>query len=135
MERTAKCACGQLSVTIEGDPEFHGVCSCLACQRMTGSAFDYSGYWLKTAVKTISGAHKSWRRSSDSGRWLETNFCPVCGSTVFGYGEWAPDKIFLTIGAFADPGFPPPEYAVWNKHKHSWVEVPERCQSSEEQDL
>lgn len=133
MERVAQCACGQLSVVVAGDPEFHGMCSCLACQRMTGSAFDYSGYWLKSAVKEISGDHRSWRRHAQSGRWFEQHFCKDCGSTVFSYGEFAPDMINIAIGCFADPAFPPPEYAVWNLHKHSWVMPPEGIESLDEQ--
>lgn len=133
MDRTARCACGQLSVSVSGDPEFHGVCSCLACQRMTGSAFDYSGYWLKSAVKDISGDHRFWRRQADTGRWFEQHFCTNCGSTVFSYGEWAPDMINIAIGCFADHGFPPPTYAVWNRHKHPWLTLPEDLESMDEQ--
>jgi hypothetical protein len=36
--------------------------------------------------------------------------------------------INIAIGNFADPSFPPPTYAVWNMHKHPWVEVPESCE-------
>ena len=38
-ERQAACSCGQLTVTVEGDPVRISMCHCLACQRRTGSAF------------------------------------------------------------------------------------------------
>jgi hypothetical protein len=37
--------------------------------------------------------------------------------------------INIAIGNFADPIFPPPIYAVWNRHKHPWVEFPESCET------
>jgi hypothetical protein len=133
MLRTAVCGCGQLSVGIEGEPAFHGLCSCLECQRASGSAFNYSGYWPKSAVRGIGGKSTVWRRSSDAGRWVDTHFCPVCGSSVFAYAEFAPDMINIAIGNFADPGFPPPAYAVHNVHKHPWVAVPPGCDSHDTQ--
>ncbi|MGH6718417.1 MAG: GFA family protein [Alphaproteobacteria bacterium] len=127
MDRTAVCGCGQLSVTVRGEPGFHGLCSCLECQKASGSAFSYSGYWPKAAVQGIAGTSTVWRRISAKGRWLDTYFCPVCGSAVYGYAEFAPDMINVAIGNLADPGFPPPQYAVWNENKHPWVHVPEAC--------
>ena len=37
--RTASCFCGQLQIQVEGEPQFVGICHCLACQRRTGSVF------------------------------------------------------------------------------------------------
>jgi len=127
MKRTATCSCGQLSVTIEGDPEFHGLCSCFECQKASGGAFSYSGYWPKSAVREIRGDSTRWRRIAESGKWLDTHFCPVCGSAVFFYGEFAPDMINVSIGNFADPTFPPPIYAVWDENRHPWVVYPDGC--------
>jgi len=121
MERTAACSCGQLAITVDGQPAHHGLCSCLACQRESGSAFTYGGYWPRAAVMRIDGESARWRRIADSGKWLERHFCPRCGSAVFTYAEWAPDMVNIGIGSFADPGFPPPDYAVWNRHRHPWV--------------
>ena len=127
MERTAVCSCGQLSVTVEGDPSFHGICSCLECQKASGSAFTYSGYWPKTAVKEIKGDSTNWRRIAESGKWFDTHFCPICGSAIYWYGEFAPDMINIAIGNLEDPNFQAPIYAVWNKFKHHWFEIPASC--------
>ena len=133
MDRTAACSCGQLSVTIAGDPAYHGLCSCLECQRSSGSAFSYSGYWPKSAIRKIAGNSTRWRRTADSGRWIDTYFCPTCGSALYWYAEYAPDMINIAIGNFADPGFPPPVYSVWSGCKHAWVAVPAGCESHETQ--
>lgn len=36
-----------------------------------------------------------------------------------------PNLIGVAVGAFADPAFPRPEQAVWDKDKHAWVELPD----------
>ena len=133
MERTAVCSCGQLSVTVEGDPAFHGLCSCFECQKMSGSAYSYSGYWPRSAVKAMRGESKAWRRVAESGRWLDQHFCPTCASPVFGYVEFDPSLINISIGNFADPSFPAPAYAVWNQCKHPWVDIPKGCQGYDTQ--
>ncbi len=42
MQRTAKCACGRLSVIVEGEPVRVAMCSCSYCQRRSGSPFGLS---------------------------------------------------------------------------------------------
>ena len=86
--------------------------------------FGVSTYWPKSACRSIEGEATLWRRSSDAGRWLDNYFCPVCGSTVYWYAEFAPDEIGVSAGNFADPGFPAPTSAVWDSCRHPWVKLP-----------
>ena len=37
--RRAECSCGQLAITVEGEPLRLSICHCLACQRRTGGVF------------------------------------------------------------------------------------------------
>lgn len=30
----------------------------------------------------------------------------------------------MAVGAFADPGFPPPRYSIYDCRRHSWVQLP-----------
>lgn len=127
MNRTAACSCGQLKVTMSGKPGSVAACSCIECQKSTGSVFGVSSYWPKTAIVAIAGESRVWRRSSDSGRWIDNYFCPTCASTVFWYMEAAPNAIGISAGNFADPNFEPPTYAVWSETKHPWIRFPEGC--------
>ena len=133
MTRTAACSCGQLTVSVTGEPDFVAACSCIECQRGSGSVFAVSSYWPKTAIEAIAGERTCWRRGSWKGRWVDNYFCPVCGSTVFWYVEFAPDSIGISVGNFADPGFAPPAYAVWCESKHPWVRFPEGCKQHPQQ--
>jgi hypothetical protein len=124
MTRVASCSCGRLSITLLGEPKDIVVCHCFQCQKSTGSVFGVYAYWPKSACQFIKGDVKSWRRSSDSGRWVACHFCPICGSTVYWYTELMPDEIGIAVGNFADPSFPIPTSAVWNSCRHPWVALP-----------
>jgi hypothetical protein len=124
MMRTASCSCGQLSVTPVGEPKEITVCHCLGCQQATGSVFGVYAFWPKSACVSIVGDANGWRRASDSGSWVESHFCPMCGSTVYWCTELAPDEIGVAVGNFGDPGFPAPTSAVWDCRRHPWVRLP-----------
>ena len=119
-DRKASCSCGALSVGLRGEPVTVAMCSCEECQRRTGSAFGYSGYWEETAA-TIAGASKAWSRVSAVGRTLEFHFCPVCGSTVWWRAEFLAGKIGIALGNVDDGVGLTPSVAVWDKRRHPWL--------------
>ena len=122
--RAATCSCGQLQAICEDEPERVGLCNCTHCQRRTGSVYSVSAYFSKARVR-IEGASRRFRRSSDAGRWVETLFCPKCGSTVCWELDLWPNLLGVAAGAFADPSFPAPGGAVWTENKYHWVPLPE----------
>jgi len=124
MKRVASCSCGQLSVTLTGEPKEITVCHCLDCQKATGSVFGVYAFWPKSACESIVGEAKGWRRASESGSWVESHFCLMCGSTVYWHTELVPDEIGIAVGNFADPAFPAPTSAVWDSRRHPWVGLP-----------
>jgi hypothetical protein len=121
--REASCSCGQLRVTVEGDPVRVSICHCLACQRRTGSAFGYQARFPATQVE-ISGTSRAYVRISDAGETRTFSFCPECGGTVCWVPGDAPDLIAVAAGGFADPGFPTPRVSVWESSRHAWVGLP-----------
>lgn len=120
--RTAACACGQLRLACEGEPQLVSVCHCLDCQRRTGSAFGVGAFYARTAV-TIEGLAQTTRRLADSGRGLTFHFCPDCGGTVFWEPDFRPDSLAVAVGAFADPSFPKPDKAVFEERAHPWAKI------------
>lgn len=117
--RVASCSCGQLRVTCNGEPTRVSICHCLDCQKRTGSAFAVQARFARDDV-TIEGRTAHWTRTGDSGGSATFGFCPVCGSTVF----WKPDGadfIYVAVGAFADPSFPPPHVSVYEERQHPWA--------------
>jgi hypothetical protein len=121
--RTASCSCGQLTATCEGEPIRVSLCHCLACQKRTGSVFGVVSRWPVEKV-TVSGEATVWTRTGDEGHTARFRFCPVCGATVYYTFDGNPDVIAVTVGSFADPTFPGPEYTVYNVRRHAWAEMP-----------
>jgi len=122
MNRTARCRCGQLAVTCEGEPVRVSVCHCLECQKRSGSAFAVQARWPDGQV-TVSGESKVWQRIADSGRKATYRFCPVCGSTMAYVVEGWEGVTAVPVGNFSDPDFPAPKFSVWEQRKHEWVAV------------
>jgi hypothetical protein len=121
--RTAACTCGQLRIEVEGEPRGVGLCHCLACQRRTGSVFAALASFAPPY--TVSGAATEYVRTGDQGARFRFRFCPVCGTTVFHTEEGYEDRsVSVAVGAFADPGFPPPQVSVYDSRRHSWVQLP-----------
>ena len=120
----AACACGQLRVTAVGEPDLVIACSCLACQRRTGSPFGMGAYFKKEAV-SAEGEALVHSREADSGLGVSIRFCPACGTSVYWRAALRPDHIAVAVGCFGDPGFVPPARAVWNESRHPWVRFPE----------
>ena len=123
-DRQAACQCGNLSLTTRGDPVRVSVCHCLACQRRTGSIFGAQARFSAGQVE-IGGPSKEYVRTADSGNQITFCFCPECGSTVYYKLNDHPDVIAVPVGAFADPGFPPPRISVYEARQHTWAQVPD----------
>lgn len=120
--RIAKCSCGSLSLQLEGAPVATGICSCKACQRRTGTAFSYAGFWPENQVSR-SGPATEWTRAAESGRTLTSRFCPTCGTTVWWTAELFPGLIGIALGSTEHADLTP-SVAVWDKHRAPWLELP-----------
>jgi hypothetical protein len=81
--RYAACNCGQLHITIEGEPSRISMCHCLECQRRTGAVISNQARFRREQV-TFAGKATAWMRTAESGNALTFHFCPTCGSTSTG---------------------------------------------------
>jgi hypothetical protein len=123
-EHKASCSCGQLTVTVEGEPEFVSMCHCAACQKRSGSPFGLAALFPRERVK-IEGPYKSWSRIADSGKRMVNHFCPECGSNVVFEPEIRPGSVAVTIGSFEAAHFAAPTISFYTANKHDWVAVPQ----------
>jgi hypothetical protein len=123
--REASCSCGQLRVSVDGEPVRISICHCLACQRRTGSAFGYQARFPRAQVE-ISGEASTFLRVSDDGEEERTfSFCPECGTTLYYEDSSQHDVVAVAVGGFADPSFPAPRVSVWESRRHAWVGLPD----------
>lgn len=125
--RLAACSCGQLSARVTGEPIRVSICHCLACQRRTGSVFGQQARFRREDV-AVSGASTEYVRVGDEGTRIRFHFCPACGATVYYELEGLEAFVAIPVGAFAEPGFPPPTVSVYEDRMHAWVVPPAGAQ-------
>ncbi|MEM7442650.1 MAG: GFA family protein [Pseudomonadota bacterium] len=120
------CACGAVRYRTVGEPQRVSLCACSWCQKRTGSAMGISVYFDKEQVEFTQGTLKSYRLTSDAGRWLETGFCDKCGTTVTWTLEFLPDFRGIAGGTFDRPTFwYQPERFVFARTRPDWLPLPE----------
>ena len=127
MKRVATCTCGQLSITVEGEPRGVGLCHCLACQSRTGSAFAYLASFATPF--TVSGRVSEYARTGEKGATFRFRFCPTCGSNLYHTEEGTAGFVSVAVGAIGDPDFPPPGVSVHDIGRHGWVALPSRIKA------
>lgn len=121
-ERTARCACGALSVTARSEPSKISACHCQSCQRRTGSAFSVAVFYGREQV-TQHGPSRTYVRPGDSGLNVEFHLCPTCGTSVFWYPEFRPKLVGVAIGCFAGDPPGPPTQSVYEDFRQDWVTI------------
>jgi hypothetical protein len=121
MERHAKCACRQLTISCSGEPAIVSQCHCLECQRRTGSTYGIAAFFPRERVRAV-GQTRRYTRSSDSGHPVTFHFCPDCGSTVYWEPARKSEMVAVAVGSFSDPEFPAPTQSVYGQHRHTWVQ-------------
>ena len=103
-----------------GEPALVSLCHCIECKKRTGAPFGIAAFFSRENID-ISGEHKTYKRTSDSGHDITFHFCPVCGSSVFWEPSRKPDFVAIAAGAFGDKHFPKPSQEVYTQSRHGWV--------------
>lgn len=117
--RHAACECGQLAITVTGEPEHLHACTCTRCQRSSGSVMSFSA-WFPEASVTVRGNTASWQ---PKGPGTEKVFCPACGGGgYFRTGAYLSHCVGIRVGTFADPDFSPPAHVHWWANRPRWLE-------------
>lgn len=116
------CLCGALRYETSGPLQYAGLCHCLDCQKSTGSAFaPYMGVHSKD-VK-LTGVFTTYLHSLGDGRVSRRNFCPSCGSTVFG-GDPSTGTLTLYAGTLDDGSQFTPHNQIFTSVRRAWAHVP-----------
>ncbi len=115
---TGGCACGQLTFRAQGRPKRVGLCHCMTCRKISGSAFNAFVIYPVDRVE-ISGEIRSWSATPES----ERCFCPLCASQVFDRDSG--DEIEIKLGAFDQPDLFAPTYEAWTIRRESWLCTPD----------
>jgi len=105
---TGGCLCGSVRIEVLGRPYRVGICHCLDCRKHHGALFHASAIFPQEAV-TIEG---------ETGEYAGRNFCPRCGSSVFGRSG---DEIEVNLGSLDAPNQFMPSYELWMVRRETWL--------------
>jgi hypothetical protein len=117
---TARCACGRVEMSVHGPVLSMLMCSCLDCQRATGSG--HASVALVAAESlSLGGETKSFDRPSDSGATFTRHFCPACGTPLYGRSTRAPDMRMIPVGFFAGQNdWFAPNQLIFGRSQQAW---------------
>jgi hypothetical protein len=82
------------------------------------------GYLPESAVSSAD-ERRAYRQQGDSGRFVESFFCPICGTAVLFRAEGLPGTVGVPVGCFADPRFTKPSKLFWASRRHHWLDLPD----------
>jgi len=120
------CACGAVRYRASGMTQRVAACACTWCQKRTGSAFGLSVFFKESDVQFLQGSLRKYRLKSDAGRWIETEFCEVCGTTVTWRAELRPGLRVIAGGTFDPPTFwYDLKTFIFARSKPRWLTLPE----------
>jgi len=121
-KHTGQCACGSIQFEFDTDPTFVAVCHCLDCKRASGGeAATFFGV-PESDFTLISGRPKAFHYIAQTGKGLDRNFCPDCGSRVFSTNlESFPGAVFATLGCIDNPAGIEPILEMFVKRRLTWV--------------
>ena len=116
---TGGCRCSAVRYEISAEPMMALQCQCRECQRATGGGH---GSWLivPAAATKITGKVTTYNRQSDSGNRFAQEFCPSCGSPLFGRAGGMPQGIGIHAGSLDDLSVFQPQMVVYTDRGHAW---------------
>jgi len=121
---TGGCLCGALRYEAEGEPRFAGHCYCADCQKASSSGFIPFMGFAGSAVR-FSGETRQFRSKAATGGDAVRNFCPVCGSLVFGGEVGKDDSFTIYAGSLDDASVFRPKVAIFARSRPPWAVIPE----------
>jgi len=128
--RTGGCLCGAVRYEAEGEPLFAAICYCRDCQRASGSAFvPFMGFAAKNV--RFSGQTRVMVSRAANGGDAHRNFCPTCGSLLFGGIVGVHDQHTIYAGSLDDTAAFEPQFAIFNKSRPAWAPLPEGLRTFE----
>jgi len=113
---TGQCLCGDVQFEAEGDIALQANCHCTDCQQISGSPYGTLLFMNQDDVN-ITGEVKAFNHTVDSGNVLTKEFCPNCGSQMFGKNAARPNSMALRAGSINEKAEIKPQFNVYASSK------------------
>ena len=118
------CHCGAVRYKLTGEPKMMVNCHCLNCQKSSGSGHVFHlGFAADQLL--VAGETRSFQYTGGSGSQVTLQFCPNCGTNLFGSPEIMPGFQTLRGATLDDSSSFAPQLTVYQKSCQSWDSVAE----------
>ena len=103
------CLCGQVQLSVRGEPVRTGICHCTDCRQESGSAFTFYAVWPVG----------QFERVGETAEFRGQHFCPRCGSRLFSVDDREAE---IKLGVLSPaPTSLTPTYELWVKRREPWL--------------
>ena len=120
--QTGRCQCGAISFEVTAEPVMSGYCHCLDCQKASGAPHVMHVAFPAGAIN-VKGKTRTFQSTADSGGTVTREFCPNCGSRMFGSSTTLPGMKTVHAAAFDNPSVFTPVMTVYAKRALLWDHV------------
>jgi hypothetical protein len=117
---SGQCLCGQVQISVRGEPLRVGICHCTNCRKESGSAFTFYAVWP---------AHQ-FEHVGETSEFRGRHFCPRCGAELFSADDREAE---IKLGILSEAPTPfVPSYELWIKRREPWLRPIEGAEQYEE---
>jgi hypothetical protein len=120
---TGGCLCGALRYEARSEPSYAGHCYCADCRKASGSGFIAFMGFPGSALR-IAGQSRQYVCKAANGADAVRNFCPICGSLVFGGVIGQSSEFTIYAGSLDDPTLFKPQIAIFTRGRPNWALLP-----------
>ena len=122
MTRTGRCACGAVTLELEGEPLAVRQCWCRQCQQIAAGGATHNAMFPTDSVRfTGTLGSSSWLAAS--GNTLTFHFCPSCGTQAYAQSSARPQFRTVRLGFIDEPHGLKPEMAIWTAEAPAWAQI------------
>ncbi|MBC2664719.1 GFA family protein [Novosphingobium flavum] len=122
MAYSGRCACGQVTLAISGEPIGTRQCWCQQCRRIAAGGPTNNAIFRSESV-AIAGALGAASWTAASGNRLVFHFCPECGTQVFAQSSARMHLRTVRLGMLNEPHGLRPEMAIWTEDAPDWAVI------------
>ena len=116
MKITGACLCGAVGFEADTPPRRVTHCHCEMCRRSMGAVV---ATYATFATEAVRWRGEVARYASSDRAWR--GFCAACGSSVcFGFNP-RPERTYVALGIFDEPGEYPAGFHDWRSAQIEWL--------------
>jgi len=118
-ERNGKCLCGAVTFKLKAEPLAARICWCRDCQHLAANGT--VNVLVATEALEVSGNVASYTKTADSGNQISRQFCPNCGTQLFGLSSGRPQFRVVRAGNLDEPSSIKPTTNIWTASAPAWA--------------